>query len=189
MSQAFDIEIKGDLLAAIPRIKDQAGFARACARELDYQNQLTIANIQRGHLSGPTGPASLSVRTNRLRSSVNASKAIILGTGVTSTIGSNVVYAKAHEFGAEIERHVMAGVMRVKTNKAGKLARQGKNGKLLVFAGRRDKHFTHVAAKGATWKITIPARAPIANGIIERQPEYTAAFEALTEKWLKGKPS
>jgi hypothetical protein len=189
MSQAFDIEIRGDLVAAIPRIKDQAGFARACARTMDYQNQLTVAQIQRAHLSGPTTDSSLSVRSNRLRSSAAASKAIILGTGVSSTIGSNVIYAKAHEFGAVIERTVMAGVMRVKTNKAGKLARQGKNGKLIVFAGRKDKHFTHIASKGAKWKITIPARAPFGHGIADRQPEYTAAFERVTENFLKGKAS
>jgi phage gpG-like protein len=111
---------------------------------------------------------------------------VILGNGVVSTIGSNVVYAAIHEFGGVIQRTVMAGVIRVKTNKAGKLARQGKNGKLLVFAGRKTKYFTHIASKGASYTITIPARAPFGHGIADRLPDYQAAFEKVTEEFLGG---
>ena len=34
--------------------------------------------------------------------------------------------------------------------------------------------------------MNIPARAPFSHGIADRQPEYTAAFESPTEKFLKG---
>jgi len=188
MSQAFDIEIAGDLMDAIPRIKDQDGFARACARTMDYENQLTVTQIQAQHLSGPTTDSSLSVRTNRLRGSINASKAVILGTGVASTIGSNVVYAPIHEFGGVIQRTVKAGSVKLRTNKQGEILRGGKNGKLAIFAGARHKLFKEVKfAGGKNYTITIPARAPIGHGIADRLPDYAAAFERVTEDFLHGK--
>ncbi len=191
MSQAFDIEISGDLVAAIPRIKDQAGYARALAREMDFQNELTVAQIQCAHLSGPTTDSSLSVRTDRLRSSVNASKAVILGTGVASTIGSNVKYATIHEFGGVIQRTVKAGSVKLLTNKRGELLTRGN---LATFARTKkrvrkmDSHFREVKfAGGKSYTITIPARAPFGHGIADRLPDYTAAFERVTENFLKGK--
>ena len=185
MSQLFDIQISGDLVAAIPRIKDQAGYARAMARTMDYQNQLTVTQIQAQHLSGPTTDSSLSVRTNRLRGSANASKAVILGTGVTSSIGSNVVYAPVHEFGAVIQRTVKAGAVKLRTNKRGNLLMRGN---LATFAGPKHKLFKEVKyAGGKSYTITIPARAPFGHGIADRQPDYTAAFEKVTEDFLKGK--
>jgi phage gpG-like protein len=155
---------------------------------MDFQNQLTVAQIQAQHLSGPTTDSSLSVRTNRLRGSVNASKAIILGTGVASTIGSNVVYAPIHEFGGVIQRTVKAGSVKLRTNKRGEILRGGKNGQLAIFAGRHHKLFKEVKfAGGKSYTITIPARAPFGHGIADRQPEYTAAFEAVTKDFLEGK--
>lgn len=188
MSQLFDIEISGDLVDAIPRIKNPAGHARAIAREMDYQNQLTVARIQQGHLSGPTTDSSLSVRTNRLRSSANASAAVIMGNGVVSTIGSNVVYAAIHEFGGVIQRTVKAGSVKLRTNKRGDILRHGKNGKLAIFAGRQHKLFKEVKfAGGKSYVITIPARAPFGHGIADRLPDYQAAFEKVTEEYLEGK--
>ena len=188
MSQAFDIEISGDLVAAIPRIQDQAGYARSMAREMDYQNQLTVARIQQGHLSGPTTDSSLSVRTNRLRRSATASPSVILGSGVVSTIGSNVVYARIHEEGGVIQRTVKAGSVKLRTNKRGDILRHGANGKLAIFAGKQHKLFKEVKLKGGkSYTITIPARAPFGHGIADRLPEYTAAFEKVTEDFLGGR--
>jgi len=156
MSQEFSIELSGDMLEAIPRIKDQAGYARAMAREMDYQNRLTVSQIQRGHMSGPTTDSSLSVRTNRLRNSVNASKAIILGTGVASTIGSNVVYARRHEFGFD-----------------GKTVRKRIRG-------------ADIYVRGFKRHVHTPARAPFGHGIADRLPDYTEGFDRVTTKYLKG---
>lgn len=184
MSQAFDIEISGDLQAQIPRLKDPVGHSRAIAREMDYQNQLTVARIQAGHLSGPTTDSSLSVRTNRLRSSANASAAVMSGASVVSTIGSNVVYAAIHEFGGVIQRTVKAGAVNLRTNKQGNLLRRGN---LATFAGRNHKLFKTVKFEGGkSYTITIPARAPFGHGIADRLPEYTAAFEQVTQDYLGG---
>ena len=196
MSQAFDIQISGDLVAQIPRLKDPAGHSRAIAREMDYQNQLTVARIQAGHLSGPTTDSSLSVRTNRLRGSAKANrseseqtgpavgKSIIMGNQVVSSIGSNVVYARIHEFGGVIQRTVKAGSVKLRTNKQGQLFLRGK---LATFANRKHKLFKTVQfAGGKSYTITIPARAPFGHGIADRLPEYTAAFEAVTAEYLGG---
>ena len=181
MSQAFDIEISGDLVAAIPRIKDQAGYARALAREMDYQNQLTVARIQQGHLSGPTTDSSLSVRTNRLRGSANASKAIILGTGVTSTIGSNVVYAKVHEEGFDGDVRVQSYIRRVKS----------RDQYAKVMVGGKIKRTRTVTGRGVVKSFTrhmhVIARAPFGHGLADRLPEYTTAFDQVTQNFLKGK--
>jgi hypothetical protein len=190
MNPRFDIEISGDLVAAIPRIKDQDGYLDTLRRAMDAENQLTIAQIQRAHLSGPTTDSSLSVRTNRLRSSVNASKAIIVGSTVWSAIGSNVKYAKTHEFGALIQRTVKAGEVRLLTNKDGKLLMRGN---LATFARsknklrKKDQYFKRVKFEGGkSYTITIPARAPFGHGIADRLPSYTATFELVTEKFLHG---
>lgn len=195
MSKIFDIEISGDLVDAIPRIKDQAGYARASAREMDFQNQLTVAAIKAQRLTGqgpfPVEDHRLGRKTGLLRGSVRASSAVILGTGVTSTIGSNVVYAAAHEFGVVIPRKVKAGSVKLLTSKRGELLTRGN---LATFARTKnrvrkmDSHFKEVKfAGGKSYKITIPARAPIAFGIADRQPEYTAAFEKVTENFLTAK--
>ena len=192
MSQLFDIEISGDLVDAIPRIKNPAGHARAIAREMKFQNQLTVARIQQGHLSGPTTDSSLSVGKRfprgRLRESVNDSQPVILGNSVVSTIGSNVVYAAIHEFGGVIQRTVKAGSVKLRTNKRGDILRHGANGKLAIFAGRQHKLFKEVKfAGGKSYVITIPARAPFGHGIADRLPDYQAAFEKVTEEYLEGK--
>lgn len=185
MSQAFDIEISGDLVDALPRIKDKARWSRAMAGTMDYENQLTVARIQAGHLSGPTTDSSLSVRTNRLRGSVRASKAVLLGDRVESTIGSNVKYAAIHEFGGVIQRTVKAGAVKLRTNKQGKLLMRGN---LATFAGPKHKLFKEVQfAGGKKYTITIPARAPFGHGIADRLPDYTAAFEKTTREFLEGK--
>jgi hypothetical protein len=71
----------------------------AIARALDLENQLTIGQVQAQKLSGPTGPTTLSVRSNRLRSSIRASQARINPEGVQSSMGTNVGYGGVHEYG------------------------------------------------------------------------------------------
>ncbi len=177
MSQQFDIEISGNMLAAIPRIKDQDGYARAMAHEMDYQNQLTIAAIQRGHMSGPTTDSSLSVRTNRLRSSVTASKPVILGTGVVSTLGSNVIYAKRHEFGFDGDEDVRPHL------------RKHSQFRNFTFGGktiRKKIRGGDIWVRGFKRHVHTSARAPFGHGIADRQPSYGAAFDRITIEWLGG---
>ena len=188
MSNAIDIQLSGDALALLPRLADAAGAGRAIAREMDFQNQLTVARIQAGHLSGPTTDSSLSVRTNRLRGSARASKALPTANGVVSSIGSNVVYAGIHEFGGVIKREVKPGQVKLRTDKDGNLLRHGANGKLAIFAGRTHKRFKTVKyAGGKTYEIHIPARAPFGHGIADRADEYGAAISSALVDYWKGK--
>ncbi len=73
---------------------------RRIGQALDKQNQLTIARAQGERMSGPR-PEVLGVVTNRLRGSLNASKAVISAGSVDSTIGTNVAYAQVHEHGID----------------------------------------------------------------------------------------
>jgi phage gpG-like protein len=190
MSNGIDITISGAALDLLPRLKDDAGLGRAIARTMDYQNQITVARIQTGHLSGPTSDSSLSVRTNRLRGSVRASKALPTATGVVSSIGSNVVYAGIHEFGGVIKRTVKPGAVKLRTDKNGQLLRHGKNGKLATFAGGQHKRFKTVKyAGGKTYEIVIPARAPFGHGIADRADDYGAAVSSAIVDYWKGKNS
>lgn len=184
----IQVYLSGDALDALPRIKDVAGLGRAIARTMDFQNQLTVAQIQRGHLSGPTSDSSLSVRTNRLRGSVRASKAISTGAGdVSSAIGSNVKYAAIHEFGGVIKRTVKAGSVRLRTDRRGNLIRQGRNGRLAVFARASHKQAKVVAyAGGRSYTIEIPARAPFGHGIADRADAYGAAVSQAVIDFWKG---
>jgi phage gpG-like protein len=176
---SIDIQISGDALAVLPRLKDDAAAGRAIARAMDYQNQLTVARIQAGHLSGPTSDSSLSVRTNRLRASVRASKAVPTANGVVSAIGSNVKYAAIHEFGGVIKRQVKPGAVKLRTDRNGNLLRQGANGRLAIFAGRTHKRFKTVSyAGGKSYEIQIPARAPFGHGIADRADDYGAGISS-----------
>jgi phage gpG-like protein len=101
----IDIAISKDAQALIGRITDTRGLLRAVAREMDLQNQFTIEHISAERMRGNNGkpfPVSdhkLGIRTSHLVKSIRASKSIINGDGITSTIGSNVKYAGIHEFG------------------------------------------------------------------------------------------
>ena len=157
--QSIEIEISGDALALLPRLKDDAGLGRAIAREMDFQNQLTVAQIQRGHLSGPTTDSSLSVGKkygNRLRGSVRASKAFPTATGVESSIGSNVIYAAVHEFGFEGDVQVRPHLRSRSTTQSFK------------FGGKTVRRKIRGADHGVgtfTRHMNIPARAPFGHGI------------------------
>lgn len=134
------------------------------AESMDLQNQLTISHIQATKLS-QRGPTTLGVRTNRLRSSIRATDAGVLGQSVHSAIGSNVAYAAIHEFGGRIPAHDIVA----------------KNGKALRFMiGGRIVYRSRVRIP----EITMPARAYVQTSIEERADDYGVAFsEAINDAW------
>jgi hypothetical protein len=105
MSDPINITISGDALDYVRKISNPAVVLPALARAMDYQNQLTIAHLQRDYLSypkgGPSVPDGLRVQSNRLRSSARATKTIFSDAALESSIGSNVFYAIIHEEGAD----------------------------------------------------------------------------------------
>lgn len=78
---------------------------QAVARAIDRENQHTIGHIQRAYLTGPR-PQKLGVVTNRLRGSIHAAPAVVNGSRIDSSIGTNVAYAGVHEFGFDGEVQV-----------------------------------------------------------------------------------
>lgn len=73
-------------------------------------------------------------------------------------IGSNLVYAAIQHFGGKIQRKGKAGTVRLRTDAKGNLLRQGKNGKLAVFARQSHKRAAERGYQGKDYAITLPAR-------------------------------
>ena len=82
-------------------------------------------------------------------------------TRTEAGIGTNLVYAAAHHFGAKIQRKGKAGTVRLRTDAKGVLLRQGEKGKLAklaVFARASHKRAVDRAYQGKDYSITLPAR-------------------------------
>jgi hypothetical protein len=81
---------------------------RAIKRGMDRALPIVAGRIVERRLSGkgPFPPIlhQLGEKTGRLRRSVRAEPAVISGNNVTGAIGSNVIYAPVHEFGASFIR-------------------------------------------------------------------------------------
>jgi phage virion morphogenesis protein len=79
-------------------------------------------------------------------------------------IGSNSPYAAIHHFGGTIQREGKAGTVRLRTDAKGNLMRQGKHGKLAVFARKSHKRAAERAFEGKPYSITLPARPALPVG-------------------------
>jgi phage gpG-like protein len=191
MSATIEFQISGSAQAAIQRLTDSRLVLPVIARELDQQLNLTVGHIVAKRLTG-TGPFPVSehrlgVRTGHLRRSLRTTKATVTGNTVTGAIGTNVKYAGIHEFGGTIKRLLLAGSVRLATDRKGNLLRQGKNGKLAVFARASRKTATTVAyAGGKRFDVVIPERAPIRTGIADRQQAMGEAVTAAILKFAGG---
>ena len=180
---SYDIKISGDAQATLPKLRDADGLGRALARTLDEQNQYTIAHILRDYVSFPrsggTMPTGLRTITGAYRRSVFASKAVPTATGVTSSIGSNLVYARIHEEGFD-------GIETVRAH----TRRQFTSGKFLV--GGKTKNLKHVhtgdiQVRSFTRHMTMAARRPIGHGIEDRMVDYSAAISATVMNFWRNK--
>lgn len=193
MMPTVQIELSKEASDLLGRISDRKGVLTAIAREMDIQNDLTISHLVAQRLTGkgpfPVSEHRLGEVTHLLRRSPRATKAFLVGQDtVVSAIGSNVKYAGIHEFGGTIKRVLLAGSVRLRTDKRGNLLRQGKNGKLAIFAKDRHKLTTTVAyAGGKRYEVVIPARAPFWHAISDRAPATGAAVsQAIVRFWEGG---
>jgi phage gpG-like protein len=155
------------------RLKD--GIRRA----MDKAAALTVSDIQEKRLSGkgpfPVEEHRLGIHTNLLRTSLRATRAQVLDDGastqVSLSIGTNVEYARIHEFGGQIKRVTKPGKVRLRTNKKGELLMRGN---LATFANKRHKLVREVEFEGGkSYIIPIPARAPIGHGIADNAGTFT----------------
>lgn len=151
-----------------------AGIKRA----LDEENQYTKGHIETAKLS-VRGPKTLGVRSNRLRESVNATKAVAVADGITSSIGSNVKYAGVHERG-------FTGTVQVSSHRrkfsAFDVHSRGPRG------GRGKKVASGVVfVRAHAMKMNLPAREMFRTGIEERTQNYAASVSAaIVAAWQGG---
>lgn len=156
------------------------------AAAMDQENLATASHIQSEHLTGkgpfPVAEHKLGVRSGLLRESVTASKAAIEGGLIVSAIGSNVKYAKIHEFGGIIHKPARQQKIRHRTDRRGNLLKRD-NG-LLIFAKAKHKNAREMAVEIPAHDVQMPERAPFRTGITECAGNYNRAIsQHIMDAW------
>ncbi len=180
MPEQFRIEINDggipERMAAFPQ-----RAARAIARAMDEQNELTVSAIIQRRLSfsrdEPSTMEGLRVQSGRLRRSMRRTKAIIQGDQVVSAIGSNVKYAGIHEEG-------FSGTVQI----PGHQRRQTKR-LSFRFGGStrsRETQGRDIFVKPHSRRMNLPARRFMARTIEERLPQYRDAIVKAVHSALEG---
>lgn len=187
---ALDLKLNSNAAAIISSLGAfPSRMAQKVAAAMDLENQLSIGHAQANYLTGPR-PLKLGVRTNRLRNSLNASKAKVSGNSITSTIGTNVAYAGVHERGFDgnvtVRSHqrkkftthttTSGGVFDMKT---GKVTRRAKK-KISLYAG-------DITVKAHSRHMVVRKRAYLAPTLADRQKNYGDAISAaILTAWQEG---
>jgi hypothetical protein len=189
----FKIAISSNAQAVLAQVGAMpAAMAANIALAMDDQNQLTIGHAQVNFLTGPR-PQKLGVASNRLRSSLNASKAKILGNTIESIIGTNVKYAGAHEHGVD-------KVVQVKSHTRGRydhsklgagsatlLSFDMKTGRIKKGRTVKRAQTSEIQVKAFKRHMKMPKRSFIAPSIEARQQDYSAAISAaILAAWQGG---
>ncbi len=189
MSVDVKISLDGRSMAYISRLKQAPAAARReLLRTIDRENQVTVGQIQQRRLSR-RGPDTLGVITNRLRGSINATKAQ-LGSdgGIYSGMGTNVVYGGIHEFGFQGGVTVRAHTRRIHEFVEGTAQPaifNPKSGKIApANRGVRVETGT-VQVRSHTRNIKVPARAYIRRTIEERVGAYQVAISSTVTRLMQ----
>jgi hypothetical protein len=162
------------LLDALPALP--AKIQSAMLRVMDEQNELTIGYI-RQHFLSQRGPTTLGVVTNRLRSSINASKARLDNGVIRSAIGSNVKYAAFHEFGFDCVEQVRQYVRRLfKYGPRPTLARVSKKTGKLIEPKRKRTEIGQCIVHAHKRRVIYGGRSFLLRGVAARQREYAQAI-------------
>lgn len=105
-------------------------------------------------------------------------------------VGANTPYAAIHQLGGSIERAPYSTKTRLRTDAKGNLLRQGKDGKLAIFAKDRHKRVRESWHEVGAFTVNIPARPYLPflgsaqSGVLQPEAEksildiVTAAIEA-----------
>jgi phage virion morphogenesis protein len=80
-------------------------------------------------------------------------------SGNTVLVGTNAPYGAAHQFGGTFAHKLKPGKVRLRTDAKGNLLRQGKDGRLAVFAKKSHKRAVERSYDGKDYSVTMPARA------------------------------
>jgi hypothetical protein len=196
--------------AVVGRIQDRAGLARALVAGIDHENELTAGHIQEDYLSGPTGDHTLSVRTGLLRASVFCAPTVLAGEQLVGGIGSNVVYAAAHEFGVDkivaVQSHQSRDAMSDRYQHGSALLdrftalRLGILSKRQVSQKVRDSGQWQFAPRGAARKVKggmvprgaherhlrLPERGMFRHGLSDRLADLATALSSRIIRFWQG---
>ncbi len=149
---------------------------RAVARGMQRGTLLIAGRIQKDRLSGkgpfPVAQQKLGVVTGRLSQSVRGTQPQSSGDAVTTSIGTNVKYAAAHEFGFKGEVNVKAHEVT-----------------MTKLFGRKLKEPLRFSRLAARRKVNIPERRPFRAGIEENIGllEREVSLEVINEIKTGGK--
>lgn len=174
---------------------------RIIAGILEHETEANFAAEGRPHWV----PLSAATQKERLKRNRGSSllKMLqdrgILAASVSSAYGSDFAqvgaggaasgYAAIHQFGGEIQRAPHSSWVRLRTDRQGQLLRQGKNGKLAVFAKDSHKQATTRKFTSEGYTIRIPARPflPFSGppGGAKLQPEAETSIMESAIRFLR----
>jgi phage gpG-like protein len=172
MSDSISIRLTDqskELIAQFPLRADMA--LTAMAKELDRQNELTIAYAQENKLSAPSA-TTLGVRTGLLRRSLRRNDAVVSADTITGAIGTNVKYAAVHEYGFDGDVEVSAFTRRVRSRD--------------VRVKRKLTAFGVAYVRAFTRHMRMPARPFISSSIAERLDAYCTGLSNAAVAALGG---
>lgn len=140
-----------DVEAALRGLKPDA-LRKAIARGMHRGTLLIKGRIEAQRLTGkgpfPVSQHRLGVVSGRLRQSLRMSGPVVSGDTITTSIGTNVEYAAAHEFGFN-------GSVKVRAHEV----------TMTKLFGRKLETPLRFSRLPFTRKVTIPERRPIRAGI------------------------
>lgn len=147
------IQVSPDLRLALEALKPEA-VLRAVVKGMKRGTLLITGAVQKERLTGqgPFAPSQnkLGVITGRLRRSARGTDPQISGSTVTTSIGSNVSYAAAHEFGFK-------GTVKVRAHEV----------TMTKLFGRKLQAPLRFSRLPSQRKVNIPERKPFRTGISE----------------------
>lgn len=164
----FSVGIAPETQRLVARMEDFPDrILPAMARGMSRAAQIAAGRIVQKRLSGqgpfPVRDHRLGVVTSRLRSSVRATEAEISGGQVSVTIGTNVEYAAAHEFGFKGKVQVPQHSRAVRSRDTfADVSRMTAGGRVRKTRERMSSGVTIVKAHARM--MNIPARAPFGYG-------------------------
>lgn len=179
---SIQIGLTPEALALMKRVQDVPALMQVVAREVDLQMQLAVEHISEYRLRGqgpfPVSEHRLGVRSAKLWQSLRPSKAVISGDTVVATIGTNIRYAGAHEFG-------FSGTVTV----GGHVRKRKVTREFLSKTGRAVRRRVRVAdtiVGTHQRKMNIPERAPIRTGIEDCREQMQLGVSRAIIAHLKG---
>jgi phage gpG-like protein len=196
VSVGIQVKISSEAEGLLLRLGNQPGLMRALEREMKVQmdgDDGVRQHIVQNHLRAsphPTDPSehTLGRVTSLLANSTNSATSAIDATATTITahIGSNVEYARIHEYGGTIKRLQLAGSVHLRADRKGNLlkgisrfARKFDSSK-----GKAHKQYVTRQFGSKRYEVVMPERAPFRTGIAEKIDDMGRGLsQAIIKYW------